>query len=77
VNKLRSTLGDCAAEPRFIETVGRGYRFIAPVAAVKAGEMRQPVEIPSRPSEINSLQRPSSRRPPSRARPSRCPRSQW
>src|SRR5215471_14398954 len=32
VNKLREALGDSAANPRFIETVGRrGYRFIAPV----------------------------------------------
>ena len=32
IKKLRQTLGDSAAEPRFIETVPRiGYRFIAPV----------------------------------------------
>lgn len=32
VNKLRETLGDSAANPRFVETVPRrGYRFIAPV----------------------------------------------
>src|SRR5215471_12450101 len=35
VNKLREALGDSANNSRFIETVGRrGYRFIAPVAAV-------------------------------------------
>ncbi len=34
VNKLRDALGDSAATPKFIETVpGKGYRFIAPVAA--------------------------------------------
>jgi TolB-like protein/DNA-binding winged helix-turn-helix (wHTH) protein len=34
IAKLRSALGDSARSPRFIETVGgRGYRFIAPVAA--------------------------------------------
>ncbi len=32
INKLRDTLGDGAANPRFIETLPRrGYRFIAPV----------------------------------------------
>ena len=32
INKLRDTLGDSAANPRFIETLARrGYRFIAPV----------------------------------------------
>lgn len=32
INKIRDTLGDSAASPRFIETLARrGYRFIAPV----------------------------------------------
>ncbi len=32
INKLRETLGDSSANPRFIETLARrGYRFIAPV----------------------------------------------
>jgi cholera toxin transcriptional activator len=32
INKLRETLNDAAANPRFIETIARrGYRFIAPV----------------------------------------------
>jgi TolB-like protein/DNA-binding winged helix-turn-helix (wHTH) protein/Flp pilus assembly protein TadD len=31
VNRLRDALGDSAAQPRFIETLPRGYRFIAPV----------------------------------------------
>ena len=35
VNRLRETLGDSADNPRFIETLPRkGYRFIAPVAAI-------------------------------------------
>jgi Tol biopolymer transport system component/DNA-binding winged helix-turn-helix (wHTH) protein len=35
VNKLRDALGDSAENPRFVETLSRrGYRFIAPVAAV-------------------------------------------
>jgi predicted ATPase/DNA-binding winged helix-turn-helix (wHTH) protein len=34
IRELRAALGDDAATPRFIETVsGRGYRFLAPVAA--------------------------------------------
>ncbi len=31
VNKLRIALGDSASRPRFIETVGRGYRFIGAI----------------------------------------------
>jgi DNA-binding winged helix-turn-helix (wHTH) protein len=35
INKLRETLGDSAATPRFIETLPRkGYRFIYPVTSV-------------------------------------------
>jgi DNA-binding winged helix-turn-helix (wHTH) protein len=38
VNKLRTALGDSAAQPRFIETVGRrGYRFLARVEADPRG----------------------------------------
>ena len=37
INKIRDTLGDSAASPRFIETVARrGYRFIADVTVVTA-----------------------------------------
>jgi TolB-like protein/DNA-binding winged helix-turn-helix (wHTH) protein/Flp pilus assembly protein TadD len=36
INKLREALGDCADNPRFIETLPRrGYRFIAPVSEVQ------------------------------------------
>jgi DNA-binding winged helix-turn-helix (wHTH) protein len=39
INKLREVLGDSAANPRFIETLPRrGYRFIAPIETVDAGE---------------------------------------
>ncbi len=35
MTKLRSALGDCADNPRFIETLHRkGYRFIAPVSSL-------------------------------------------
>lgn len=38
VNKLRTALGDSAAQPHFIETVGRrGYRFLARVEADHPG----------------------------------------
>ena len=47
VNKIRESLGDSAASPRFIETLARrGYRFIAPVdgkeAAIPAASSTTP-----------------------------------
>jgi cholera toxin transcriptional activator len=43
VNRLREALGDKAANPRFVETVARrGYRFVAPVERIGAGEMPVP-----------------------------------
>jgi cholera toxin transcriptional activator len=39
VNRLREALGDTASNPRFVETLARkGYRFVAPVERVIAGE---------------------------------------
>ena len=39
VNRLREALGDKATNPRFIETLARrGYRFVAPVDRIPAGE---------------------------------------
>ena len=39
INKLREALGDSAENPRFIETLARrGYRFLAPVTVVGAGQ---------------------------------------
>ncbi len=48
IGKLRAALGDSAAEPRYIETFGRGYRFIADVSLVSAlpVEADVPVAIP-------------------------------
>jgi cholera toxin transcriptional activator len=43
VNRLREALGDKAANPRFIETLARrGYRFVAPVDGLAAGEIPNP-----------------------------------
>lgn len=44
VNKLRDALGDSAAQPRFIETLPRGYRFIAPIT--EALPANAPVVVP-------------------------------
>ena len=45
INRIRETLGDTAANPRFVETVARrGYRFIAPVERIT------PIENPAPPS---------------------------
>lgn len=39
VRKIREALGDCAEEPKFVETVGRrGYRFIALAGWISIGE---------------------------------------
>src|SRR5208337_466596 len=39
VNRIREALGDTAGNPRFVETLARrGYRFIAPVERIGAGE---------------------------------------
>ena len=39
INQLRNTLGDSAANPRFIQTIPRrGYRFIAPVEVDAAAQ---------------------------------------
>ncbi len=58
MNKLRSALGDTAANPKFIETVGRrGYRFIYPLTQLDAeqdtvppaaGTPATPVAVPSK-----------------------------
>ena len=45
INKLRDSLGDSAANPRFIETLAkRGYRFIAPV------QVAPPLSLPVEPA---------------------------
>src|SRR5262245_59787512 len=50
INRLRLSLGDDAANPRFIETVpGRGYRLIVPVENMTARP--EVVEMAARPSK--------------------------
>jgi TolB-like protein/DNA-binding winged helix-turn-helix (wHTH) protein/Tfp pilus assembly protein PilF len=44
-NKLRDALGDMAASPRFIETLARGYRFIAPVDGVAPPVVEAPAAV--------------------------------
>lgn len=53
INKLRDTLGDKAANPRFIETLPkRGYRFIAPVT----GSTAQPPAAPSAVEQVSAAE---------------------
>jgi hypothetical protein len=50
VNRIREALGDTAGNPRFVETLARrGYRFVAPVERMDAGEDadRVTAEFPS------------------------------
>jgi DNA-binding winged helix-turn-helix (wHTH) protein len=43
VNRIREALGDKAGNPRFVETLARrGYRFVAPVERIAAGEDPSP-----------------------------------
>jgi cholera toxin transcriptional activator len=79
VNKLRETLGDSAASPRYIETLARrGYRFIAPVqtdVGIAAGKNEKEnvgiateknlvgTAAPGCPAEQSSAAAPNSLRP--------------
>lgn len=62
INKLRDALGDSASSPRFVETLPRGYRFIAPVIAE---EPKPPEPIPVAAADIAPS--PPVRRWPARA----------
>jgi Tol biopolymer transport system component/DNA-binding winged helix-turn-helix (wHTH) protein len=64
VNRVREALNDNAGTPQYIETVPRrGYRFIAPVAAISGAEV-QPQTPPVRP--VSAGVPPQSHRPRSR-----------
>jgi DNA-binding winged helix-turn-helix (wHTH) protein/TolB-like protein len=59
IKKVRQALGDSAENPRFVETLARrGYRFIAPVAAVTiaapAPATAAPAAVSVSPSELPS-----------------------
>src|SRR6201985_2659822 len=44
VNRVREALGDKVNSPRFVETLARkGYRFVAPVERIVAGELGEDV----------------------------------
>jgi DNA-binding winged helix-turn-helix (wHTH) protein len=64
INKLRETLNDAAANPRFIETIARrGYRFIAPVEFTAnniAGERADPTQGKRRFNSASPAEDPSS-----------------
>lgn len=73
INKVREALGDSASSPRFIETLARrGYRFIAPVQDVHAGNevadafqappTRGPGRAPDPPAMHPELEIPTPRR---------------
>jgi|HubBroStandDraft_5_1064220.scaffolds.fasta_scaffold23138_3 TolB-like protein/DNA-binding winged helix-turn-helix (wHTH) protein/Tfp pilus assembly protein PilF len=73
INKLREVLGDSASNPRFVETLHRrGYRFIAPVAAVGESENAPvvsedpPVDQPPVVGEPIETADPEPRLPPRR-----------
>ncbi len=57
INKIRDTLDDSAANPRFIETLAkRGYRFIAPVEIQNGGELaRAPSSAEPGPTKVASV----------------------
>jgi DNA-binding winged helix-turn-helix (wHTH) protein len=57
INKLRETLNDSAAEPRYIETLARrGYRFVAAVEGPGAAEAPATAGTASgSPAEVDSL----------------------
>jgi Tol biopolymer transport system component/DNA-binding winged helix-turn-helix (wHTH) protein len=55
VNRLREALNDNAGTPQYIETIPRrGYRFIAPVAAISGAEMQPPAPV----TELNATEPP-------------------
>jgi eukaryotic-like serine/threonine-protein kinase len=64
VNRVREALNDNAGTPQYVETVPRrGYRFIAPVAAIPQTESLTPAPPVS---PVSAGAPPQSHRPPSR-----------
>jgi cholera toxin transcriptional activator len=63
VNRIREALSDTAANPRFLETLARrGYRFVAPVESIAAGDSTDSAtpRKSSSSDEIASLPEPGS-----------------
>ena len=61
IQDLRQSLGDKAKKPRYIETVhGRGYRFVASVAAVVAPVSSSEFQVPSQEEESQTANGNSS-----------------
>ena len=80
INRIRRTLGDTAAQPRFVETVPkRGYRFIAPVEFLlpiaENGPGQGPVLAPM-PGEAAAVASPVAV-PPAPVPPAVRPRFRW
>ena len=60
IRKIRQTLDDSSDLPQFVQTIsGSGYRFIAPVTAIKPEVTEQiqpsgvPIDLPPAPPEIS------------------------
>jgi TolB-like protein/DNA-binding winged helix-turn-helix (wHTH) protein/Flp pilus assembly protein TadD len=70
MGKLRGALSDSAATPRYIETVGRGYRFIADVRQVletfEAPTLVPQAAAPGEPAQVSALS--TVRKSPPRSR---------
>ncbi|HVO89123.1 MAG TPA: winged helix-turn-helix domain-containing protein [Casimicrobiaceae bacterium] len=59
ISQLRTTLGDDAREPRYIETVSRrGYRFIAATAPARKAVQAHEMDLPEQPSCMSSAATP-------------------
>jgi TolB-like protein/DNA-binding winged helix-turn-helix (wHTH) protein len=55
IGKLRGALSDSAATPRYIETVGRGYRFIADLTQVpETFEAPRPMLVPQAGAQVSA-----------------------
>ncbi|HUR96682.1 MAG TPA: tetratricopeptide repeat protein [Pyrinomonadaceae bacterium] len=61
ISKIRQALGDSRKTPKFIETVsGRGYRFVARVERVEAGDVQVPPGAPGSSTAVETEERPVS-----------------
>jgi cholera toxin transcriptional activator len=63
INKIRDTLGDSAANPRFVETLARrGYRFVAPVEVIDRSAPPTPGAQPGAEEGVKDVQRKDVRK---------------